>query len=439
MAHPDLLREKPGTLFFHYLLPSVGSTLVTSIYILADTVMIGQGIGANALAALNLALPMFSIFMSTGMLFGVGGGVMMSVAHGSGDKTLARRYFSTALLCCLSVLLALYLVFNLFFEQIAFALGSDDTNIALVRQYGYPLVWCCPVFALSSFLQAFVRNDRAPRRAMAGVLCGGVLNIVLDYVFIYPFQWGMAGAAWATVIGNAATVLILVSHFFSKTNTMRFSFKAVKLSLLRDIAGCGVSSFLIEISNGVVIFFFNWQLLRYIGNLGVVVYGIISNSALVATSVFNGVSQAAQPIMAANYGAKQTKRVLSVRRFGLITTIAAGVLLCAVGLLFPDLLIHAFVQPTADIESLGRFAIRIYFLAFLALGPNVFFSNYFQAVVRPKSAFAICLMRGMVLCVAFVFLLPALIGPVGIWASIPLSEACTLLLSLLLLEKAKNG
>lgn len=437
MAHPNLLSDHPQKLFFHYLLPSIGATLVSSIYILADTVMIGRGIGADALAALNLVLPVFAVFFSTGMLFGVGGGVMMSVAMGSGDKEKARRYFSTALLFCLCALAALFLIFTLFFENIAYALGCDDSSIVLVRQYGYPIVWCCPVFTLSSFLQAFVRNDRAPRRAMLGVLCGGVTNIVLDYLFIYPLGLGMAGAAWATVAGNGVTVLILLSHFLSKQNSMRFSLHSVTPALLRDVAGCGVSSFLTDIANGVVIFLFNLQLLSYIGSLGVVVYSIISNSALIAMSVFNGVSQAAQPIMAANFGAKSRERVLAVRRLGLITVVCAGAALCLVGMAWPELLINAFVEPTNDIYTLGVVAIRIYFTAFLLMNLNIFFSNYFQAIVRPRSAFAVCVLRGLVLCAAFVFLLPAVMGPVGIWLSVPLTEAVTLGVALILLKKAR--
>lgn len=189
MAHPNLLSDHPQKLFFHYLLPSIGATLVSSIYILADTVMIGRGIGADALAALNLVLPVFAVFFSTGMLFGVGGGVMMSVAMGSGDKEKARRYFSTALLFCLCALAALFLIFTLFFENIAYALGCDDSSIVLVRQYGYPIVWCCPVFTLSSFLQAFVRNDRAPG-APCWECCAAALPILCSITSLsIPLVW----------------------------------------------------------------------------------------------------------------------------------------------------------------------------------------------------------------------------------------------------------
>ncbi|WP_243009175.1 MATE family efflux transporter [Clostridium sp. AM58-1XD] len=275
---PDLLTGDVKKLFFHYLIPSISATLVTSIYILADTVMIGRGVGAIGIAALNILLPLFSVFFGTGMMFGVGGSVYFSVEKGKGNSREARNYFTAALAGAAAAMVFYLVVCNVFFDEITGFLGRNETMDSLVREYGKILIAGIPVFVFSSFLQAFVRNDKSPRTAMLAVITGGVLNVVLDYIFIFPMGMGMAGAAIATVIGSAVTVLILLSHFFSPHNTLKMS-AHLSLGKMSESLVSGLSSFMIELSGGIVIFLFNRQLLRYVGDIGVVVYGIISNSA----------------------------------------------------------------------------------------------------------------------------------------------------------------
>ena len=435
MRHLNLLTENVHRLYFKYLFPSICSTLVTSIYILADTIMIGHGVGSDGIVALNLVIPVFSIYFGIGILFGVGGGVLMSVANGGEKPHEAHAYFTAALIS-VSVMAALVtLVGTVFFEPFAYLLGADSTSIDLVREYGYPTVMAAPVFVFSYFLQAFIRNDKAPRRAMAGVLTGAIINIGLDYLFIFPLQMGMFGAILATILGNSATVLILLTHFFSKHNTIRFEFHFSVFHRLPAIAACGISSFLLEISSGIVVFFFNMQLLRYIGDTGIVVYGIIANFSIVAVSLFNGVSQAAQPLIASNFGAKLVPRVISLRRTGILTCSVIGVLLFTSCLFFAETFIHAFVVPTEQVLELGIPALHIYFSAFLLMGFNIFYCNYFQAIVLPRAAFLICLLRGLILNIGLVFLLPAIWGANAIWFVIPAVEVLTFGVSLILVKR----
>ena len=198
----DLLKDKPRTLYFKYLLPSVSASLVTSIYILADTIMIGRGCGAAALAALNLVLPVFALLFAFGMLFGIGGGVLYSVARGNNDNEHAKNIWSTAL--SLNILSAiLILVFGgLFFEKLCYFLGADENSITMVMDYAKYVVFGAPAYMFSAFLQAFVRNDKQPKRAMIAVITGAITNIILDYIFIFNFKMGLSGGAAATLIGN---------------------------------------------------------------------------------------------------------------------------------------------------------------------------------------------------------------------------------------------
>lgn len=267
MKQPDLLKDNIGKLFFRYLLPAVSATLVTSIYVLADTIFIGKGISDVAVAALNIIIPLFSLYFGTGLLFGVGGAVLLSVAKGQGDEKKANAYFSIALVAN-AVISIIFLLLNIFwFDKIAYMLGATETTIGFIREYGSYFIWGIPFFCFSTFLQAFIRNDKAPKLAMIAVITGGVLNIIIDYVFIYIFDMGMGGAAFATVLGSVFSCVILCTHFFSKNNTLHFVKSGIQLKYLKDVLKNGFSSFLIEMSSGIVIFIFNIQVIRYIGNV----------------------------------------------------------------------------------------------------------------------------------------------------------------------------
>lgn len=308
MKQNRLLEDPVRSVFLSYLVPSVSATLVTSIYILADTMMIGRGIGSVGIAALNILLPLYSTFFGFGMMCGIGGSVLFGFSRGKGNEREARGYFTTGLLMAL-VFAALSLTLcNVFFDPLLKLLGVTPAMHDHAVAYGRVLVTVSPMCIMSSFLQAFVRNDGAPKLAMAGVISGGVTNVILDYVFIFIMKWGMGGAMLATATGTTLTVLILSSHFLSKENHLKPIWN-VSLKKVLEIFGNGLASFILEVSNGFVTLLFNRQLLAYVGDLGVVVYGIISNTALVVISISNGMAQAVQPLLSANYGAGKKDRV----------------------------------------------------------------------------------------------------------------------------------
>lgn len=434
MKEVNLLEDPVKKLFVGYLLPSISATLVTSIYILADTLMIGRGVGPIGIGALNLVLPLFSLFFGTGMLFGVGGGVLLSISKGKGDERQAREYFTAGFILAAAFGIFYVTAGHLFFDPLTRFLGRNASMDLYVQEYGRVLVTGAPVFLLSSFFQAFVRNDRAPKVAMTAVISGGVTNVILDYIFIFPMKMGMKGGAVASVIGSILTLFILLTHLFSRNNSLKlvWGFQWKKMG---EVIINGLASFLIEMCNGIVTFLFNRQLLFYVGDLGVVVYGIISNSALIVASINNGISQAVQPILATNYGAGKWNRLKETRRQGEITVILFGIVFAGIGLLFPGMVTEAFVKPTREILSMSVPAVRIYFSSFLAMGFNMLYSTWFQSVMKPGKSLLLCLLRGLVLNSLMVFLLPVFFGVTGIWSAMPAAEYLTLLVAFLLIMK----
>lgn len=439
MNTQDFLNKPVKQVFMRYLVPSVFATMVTSIYVLADTIIVGKGIGTIAVAALNIVLPLYNIFFGLGLLFGVGGSVLMSILRGEGDEKGSNAYFSTSLVAMCVVLALSLAFFTAFMEKIALVFGGTPETMPYIMDYMPYIVWGMGLFFFSSYLQTFIRNDGAPRLAMYAVVSGGVANIILDYVFVYNFNMGMAGAAIATVMGSGLTVVILLTHFFTKKNNLHFSLKGVRPSFIKNIILNGFASFLIEVASGVTIFVFNIQLLKYAGNTGVSVYSIISNTAIVVVCLCKGINQAAQPLLSTNYGAGLYERTDKIRSLA----VKVSIIICAVpvilGLVVPDFFTYIFINPDSAILSMSASAIRIYFVGFMMLGINMVFICYFQAILKNGYSMIICLMRGLILVVAFAYIFPLFMDVTGIWLAVPVAETITMLFGIYLIYFKKSA
>lgn len=439
MNTQDFLNKPVKQVFMRYLVPSVFATMVTSIYVLADTIIVGKGIGTIAVAALNIVLPLYNIFFGLGLLFGVGGSVLMSILRGEGDEKGSNAYFSTSLVAMCVVLALSLAFFTAFMEKIALVFGGTPETMPYIMDYMPYIVWGMGLFFFSSYLQTFIRNDGAPRLAMYAVVSGGVANIILDYVFVYNFNMGMAGAAIATVMGSGLTVVILLTRFFTKKNNLHFSLKGVRPSFIKNIILNGFASFLIEIASGVTIFVFNIQLLKYAGNTGVSVYSIISNTAIVVVCLCKGINQAAQPLLSTNYGAGLYERTDKIRSLA----VKVSIIICAVpvilGLVVPDFFTYIFINPDSAILSMSAPAIRIYFVGFMMLGINMVFICYFQAILKNGYSMIICLMRGLILVVAFAYIFPLFMDVTGIWLAVPAAETITMLFGIYLIYFKKSA
>lgn len=439
MNTQDFLNKPVKQVFMRYLVPSVFATMVTSIYVLADTIIVGKGIGTIAVAALNIVLPLYNIFFGLGLLFGVGGSVLMSILRGEGDEKGSNAYFSTSLVAMCVVLALSLAFFTVFMEKIALVFGGTPETMPYIMDYMPYIVWGMGLFFFSSYLQTFIRNDGAPRLAMYAVVSGGVANIILDYVFVYNFNMGMAGAAIATVMGSGLTVVILLTHFFTKKNNLHFSLRGVRPSFIKNIILNGFASFLIEVASGVTIFVFNIQLLKYAGNTGVSVYSIISNTAIVVVCICKGINQAAQPLLSTNYGAGLYERTDKIRSLA----VKVSIIICAVpvilGLVVPDFFTYIFINPDSAILSMSASAIRIYFVGFMMLGINMVFICYFQAILKNGYSMIICLMRGLILVVAFAYIFPLFMDVTGIWLAVPAAETITMLFGIYLIYFKKSA
>lgn len=427
----DLLKDDIRKVFVRYLIPSLGSAMVMSIYFLVDFIVVGRGVGADGLAAFSILTPMLAISFFFGQLFGIGGSVMYSTRVGAGRKEEGFEYFTLGMIAVLICAGVFWVVYALFHNQILTFLGASETTLPYAWEYMKWYTIFQPLALTSNFWNSFVRNDGEPVRAMAGTLCGGGVNIVLDFIFVFPLGMGMTGAALASVLGLCLNVVIVTSHFVSKKNTLRLVRPTQVGRKFRQIVSGGIASAMVELSNAVIVFFFNIQILNYANELAVSVYGIICNWGILFLSLFNGVGMATQPVISVNYGAGQKKRVSKTRNLAFVCVAVFGGVFFGTGRFLTRPLITLFVAGSPDIFAISDTAVRIYFTAFLFMGFNLVFTYYFQSVLQLKRAFSCSFCRSIFLTGIFVFTLPLIFGLNGVWAAFPAGETASLIIALL--------
>lgn len=431
----NLLKDNVVKLYFKYFFPTMCAALSTSVYILFDTIFIGQGVGSKGLTALNISLPIYSIYFGTGLLIGIGGSTLMSIEKGRERLDKANKIFTLSFILGL-ILATIYCIIGfVFLEEIALVLGATKEIMPFVKEYMVVVVIGTIPFVMGSVMAPFIRADKAPKKAMFTVIFSGFLNIILDYIFVFPLDMGMRGAAIATVFSYTISCLILLTHLLSKNNTLRFKKDFYKLSYITRIFKCGLPSLFIEVSLGFVIFIFNIQILKIIGDDGVTAYSIISNTGIIAVALFNGISQTIQPLISINMGANLKERATRLRNLGLFTALVIGVAFFILCIIFPEQIVRIFVNPNNEVLAIAINSIRTYSIAFIVMGINMVSGAYFQSIELAKESFIIAFCRGLLFVSICVFVLPLFIGINGVWLSVPIGELLTLIATVIFLKK----
>ena len=301
--------------FARYTSLNVLGMIALSCYILADTFFVSLGMGADGLAALNLAIPVYSFIHGSGLMIGMGGGTRYSIRKNQGDGASANRAFTSAICLAAGFAAVFFLIGLLLPGPLARLLGADGAVYAMTRTYLQVILLFAPAFLTNNLLLCFVRNDGAPQLAMAGMITGSLSNVVLDYVFIFPCGMGIFGAALATGFAPLISMAVLSPYLIRGKNRFRPVRCHLRPRRLAAICSAGVPSLVTEVSSGVVMIAFNAILLRLEGNVGVAAYGVIANLSLMVLSIFTGISQGIQPLLSARYGAGKKAELAGVLHF----------------------------------------------------------------------------------------------------------------------------
>ena len=419
--------------FFKYVSQNIFGLLGTSCYILADTYFIAQAAGTDGVTLLNLCLPIYNLIFAFGSMIGLGAATRYAILRAQGDAR-AQRYFSNAIfsVCILAVPFMLVGIFRP--DGLLRLMGGDADIVALGMNYARIFLMFTPFFMCNYVVASFVRND--PSLAMVATLSGSLFNVVFDYIFIFPMGLGLPGAALATAISPILSIAVCSAHFIKKSNTITFVRKAPSVRLLAQSCQLGISGFVGELSSGVTTTVFNFLLLRLAGNVAVAAYGVVANFALVATAIFNGVAQGAQPLVSQCYGKNEMAGARKLLLLGCGTALGLAALLYGVVFGYTDALTALFnSENSALMAEFAHSGMRIYFVGYFFAGCNIVAAGYLGAVNRPAEASITSLCRGMVAIVVCSLVLSALFGMNGVWAAFPVSEAITLALTVFLLKR----
>ena len=421
--------------FFKYVSQNIFGLLGTSCYILADTYFIAQAAGTDGVTLLNLCLPIYNLIFAFGSMIGLGAATRYAILRAQGDAR-AQRYFSNAIfsVCILAVPFMLVGIFRP--DGLLRLMGGDADIVALGMNYARIFLMFTPFFMCNYVVASFVRNDGDPSLAMVATLSGSLFNVVFDYIFIFPMGLGLPGAALATAISPILSIAVCSAHFIKKSNTITFVRKAPSVRLLAQSCQLGISGFVGELSSGVTTTVFNFLLLRLAGNVAVAAYGVVTNFALVATAIFNGVAQGAQPLVSQCYGKNEMAGARKLLLLGCGTALGLAALLYGVVFGYTDALTALFnSENSALMAEFAHSGMRIYFVGYFFAGCNIVAAGYLGAVNRPAEASITSLCRGMVAIVVCSLVLSALFGMNGVWAAFPVSEAITLALTVFLLKR----
>lgn len=430
--------------FFHYAVPSVIGMLAVTSAAVIDGIFIGNFVGATALAAINISLPAFALFASVVYMLAVGGSVMCGKFIGEGNHKAASTIFSKTVYAVLILTLLLSLFFLLFLDQLVSVLGANADLHDLVKDYLRIVIFAAPLLVLGLTLDYFVRVDSRPILASAALIAFAVINISLDYLFIVQMGWGIKGAAWATAIAEGSIFFMLLTHWLSPRNTLkRISFMACHRDGWKDVqkaAYNGFSEFANEMSIGLLTLLFNWVMITRLGVEGVAAFTIIGYMLYIGLEICYGISESLQPMVSKNLGAKQPQRIVQFLMIAVLSCLIIGVLFSGILLIIPETLVSLFLRAGEDhtLEIALTFA-ALFWPAFLFNGMNITLASYFTSLHKPLQSATIAVSRSLVLPVLGLLLLPLWFGDDGVFLAIPMAEALTFVLAIVLFNRTRPG
>ena len=435
----DLSTLNVSVLFRKYFIPTLLGMLSISAVTAIDGIFVGHGVGSDGIAAINICIPLLMFFTGVGLMVGAGCSVVASIHLSRGKDKVARLNVTQALLFVTIIALIPSIFILTYPEHTGRMLGSSDHLLPLVKVY---LLWSVPswIFQIWITVSLFIiRLDGSPKLAMMCSLISAIINVILDWLFIFPFGWGIMGAAFSTSISIVTGALIAIAYLLFYAHRLRlyrpkWSIKSLRLSIRNLYYQCriGSSALLGEATLAVLMFGGNQVFMHYIGDDGVGAFGIACYYIPFVFMVGNAIAQSAQPIISYNYGLGLTERVAATERIALITAIICGTIVTLTFSLYPDLLVGLFIDTKDNAAQIAINGFPYFATGFIFFIVNITAVGYFQSIENMIPATVFALLRGIIFLVPYFILLPSILADVsGIWLALPLSEISTTLVILL--------
>ena len=427
-------------LLWAYALPSIVSQIIASVYNICDRVFLGQCVGALAIAGLAITMPIMNIVHAFGSLVGVGSSARMSIVLGKKDVNWAEKILGNSMI--LTFILGILFVTGgyVFMDRILTAFGASVETISYAREYMDIVLPGMFMTTVTFNLTGLIRASGYPTKSMWILAGGAVLNIILDALFIYVLDWGIAGAAWATTISMTCSAIVAVWHFLQPKSFIRFRRHAwrPKGYIFRNILLIGMSPFLMNVAASGVVALLNRQLIHYGGDLAVGAYGIVNTFGSLAVMLILGVCMGMQPIAGYNYGAGHPQRLKAVYVLTMKVNVIVGMVSAVLAMTIPHILLRAFTKEQ-ELIDIAVPAMRFMLVMFALVGFTITNSNFFQSIDKPWIAIVTSLSRQVLFLVPMIYLVPTIFvnmggsGLTGVWASMTISDVLGALLAFFLM------
>lgn len=424
-----------GKLLIQYSVPAIIASVATSLYNIIDSIFIGRGVGAMAIAGLAITFPLMNLVVAFCTLIAVGGATISSIFLGQKNVSRATDVANNVFVLCLIHAVVFGGLTLLFLDPILYFFGATEETIPYAREFMRVILYGTPITYIFIGLNNLMRATGYPRKAMISALISVAVNIILAPIFIFVLEWGIAGAAFATVCGQFTAFIWVLVHFFDRNSFVHFQRhnRWLAPSIVKRIYAIGLSPFLMNVCACIVVIFLNKALLDYggeDGNLAVGAYGIINRTTMFFVMIVFGVTQGMQPILGYNFGAGHWDRVKSTLKTG----IYIGVLITTVGWAVTELApntISSLFTVDEKLIGIARTGFRVYFICYPVVGCQIVIQNFFQSIGKPKLSIFLSLTRQLIFLVPFLEILPRHFGITGVWTSMCASDVLAFLLAVI--------
>ncbi|WP_289201637.1 MATE family efflux transporter [Parabacteroides goldsteinii] len=432
--------ERIGKLLTQYAIPAIIAMTASSLYNMADSIFIGHGVGPLAISGLALTFPLMNLAAAFGSLVGVGASTLVSVKLGQKDYEGANQVLGNVLVLNVLLGVAFTFVFLLLLNPILYFFGASENTIGYARDYMQIILYGNVITHMYLGLNAVLRSSGFPKQAMYATLASVVINCILNPIFIFGFEWGIKGSAWATVISQVISLTGQMIHFSSPKQLLHFKKGIYKLrkEVVKGILYIGMSPFLMNLCSCLIVILINRGLKEHGGDMAIGAYGIVNRIIFLFVMIIMGFNQGMQPIAGYNFGARLYPRVTEVTKLTMkwaIGVATTGFLLCQ---LFPTLIVNMFTTDDELVKA-AVFGLHIVFAVFPIVGFQMVSTNFFLSIGMSKKAIFLSLTRQMLFLIPCLIVLPRFFGTLGVWISMPVADTiATVVTAIVLVNQFKK-
>ena len=432
----ELGTERIGKLLKQYALPAIIAQTAASLYNMVDSIFIGQGVGPLAISGLAVTFPLMNLSTAFGTLVGAGAATMLSVLLGQKNYKAANKVLGSVVGLNLLIGFIFMAVALVFIDPILYFFGASENTLPYAKEYIRIILYGNIITHLYFGLNAAMRSSGSPKKAMGLTIFTVLFNTILDPIFIFVFDMGIAGAAWATVIAQTAAMCVVLHHFSNRSRPFHFDRSMLKIDLrvAKDSLAIGMGPFLMNAAACLVTLFINQQLRRYSGDLGIGAYGICNRFIFMFIMICMGLNQGMQPIAGYNYGARKYSRVKEVFWRTAAMGTAMTTICFSIGVFIPELAVGIFTHDE-ELVALSAKALRILTIAFPIVGFQMIATNFFQSLGMVKKSIILSLSRQILFLLPLLYALPLMLDADGVWISYPISDTLATILTIFMLGR----